>query len=136
MGIFPMGDFLDEASAQKNLSDKMLESISDKTKKKEAFPAPDDKSLVTETYSGGYANIRGRTVWTVYPRVGGSPGVDFRSPALGEGSDFSEKYKSAYIAAVKKGCSLLKSSPEDVIVIQAGGLGKFFDDDDQKLDLP
>lgn len=81
---------------------------------------------------------RGRMIWSVYSkgRKSSDDGLKFQSPALVPPGTHVEQEQNAKVRATEKGARLLRLEPVDVMVNQAGGFGKFYDEADEAQALP
>ena len=91
------------------------------------------------TFKPHTTHHRGRMLWGAFLRnqKGGAASIfRFISPAMVGGGSFSEQQAQARCQAVNKAAGLMGMSPQEIIVIQAGGFGRFYDDEDKALGLP
>jgi len=122
-----------------NLTDKLLESLDDKVSpisspKTGLSPQLTTKLVSVPKSAAGFK--RGRMIWAAYPRKGKGDSIKFKSPALvGEGGAMAQQI-NARVEAKEKGAGLLGIGYDDVMVVQAGGFGAYYDAADMREVLP
>lgn len=85
------------------------------------------------------AKHRGRMIWAAYPRSAKNTrftSVKFKSPALVGSGPIEDQFENARAEARVKASKLCKCKPEDIIVVQAGGFGEYYDESDKEMRLP
>jgi hypothetical protein len=78
---------------------------------------------------------KGRSLWVAYMKNGKGKGMPFKSPALVTPGDYKTQEKQAFSQAVKKAMRILEVEAKELIVLQAGGHGRFYDVADAKRKL-
>lgn len=121
-----------------NIKRKKKSTVSKPTKKKktEEKVEEEDLSLLSPSYAYPY---RGRMVWIALVREGKGKGksIMFKSPAMmGEGSVDEQKFVAAQVAGKKALTLLPKVKAKEIVLYQAGGFGKVYDEQDRNSDLP
>lgn len=129
-------------SAVEDRSSKILESVEPPALKvtDPRVKQPDNvtqSAATSKPKRSGIKYQRGRMIWVVYSsahKKGDS--IKFRSPAVIPPGSHQEQESRAYAVARAKAAQLMDATEDEVVIVQAGGNGEYYDEADLKQDIP